>query len=156
MLTHNEVKELFDYDQNGSLIWRTGREDGYKTHRQAGVIAGILAGPYLKVSINSVKYSIHRLIWMWHHGYWPPYIDHINGDTYDNRIENLRECTPTQNAGNASRGPMRGIEKHGRKYRVRICTNYGKIELGSYETLDEALAARADGHREYFGEFTRD
>lgn len=71
---------------------------------------------------------------------------------FNNKIENLRECTASQNSGNANWGPMRGIEKHGRKYRVRISTDKGKIELGSYENLLDAITARNQGYYAYFGE----
>lgn len=155
MLTQDEVKALFDYHPDGWLIWRTGRTDRYETHRGPGELAGIVGGVYLHVSIRSAKYTIHRLVWMWHHGVWPKRIDHINGDKLDNRIENLRECTPSQNAGNASYSSMRGIERHGRKWRVRISTERGKIELGSYEDLGDAMIARDAGHLDYFGDFAR-
>lgn len=156
MLTQEKVKELFDYDSRGYLIWKSVRDDGYKSHREVGAIAGTQVGLYLRVSIDSVKYTVHRLIWFWHHGYWPKNTDHINGNTLDNRIENLRECNAIQNQGNAGWSTMRGIEKHGRKYRVRITGSGWKKELGSFETLEEALAARDAGHREYFGEFARE
>ena len=45
--------------------------------------------------IKFLKY--HHLVWVWHKGYWPTQLDHINGDKSDNHIENLREVTMSEN-----------------------------------------------------------
>lgn len=153
MLSYEEVKSTFDYRLDGYLIWKTESGNDKRTHRKVGAQAGVRSGPYLHVSIRSIKYTIHRLVWFWHYGYWPEYIDHINGDYLDNRIENLRECNQTQNAGNANWGELRGIEKHGLKYRVRITGTGWRKEIGSFMSLDEAINARDMAHLEYFGEF---
>jgi hypothetical protein len=141
MLTQTQLRRAFDY------------EDGWLIDQLTGERIGVVKARYLYVTINYKTYLVHRLIWIWHYGNCPDRIDHIDGNGFNNRIENLRECNQSQNSGNASWGPMRGIEKHGRKYRVRISAEYGKIELGSYETLEAAIVARDEGYRDYFGEF---
>ena len=53
---------------------------------------------YRYVEINGISYYSHRLIWFMHYGTWPKgQIDHINGIKDDNRIENLREATASEN-----------------------------------------------------------
>jgi hypothetical protein len=63
-------------------------------------------GGYYMVSVHfgHKKYKqvrLHHLIWVWETGKWPiGEIDHINGDRNDNRFENLREASISQNRTN--------------------------------------------------------
>jgi len=45
-------------------------------------------------------WMVHKLIYLWHHGFVPEQLDHINRDTTDNRIENLRPADTANNAQN--------------------------------------------------------
>lgn len=143
MFTQEQLRRAFDYS------------NGYLIDQLTGCVVGGPKNRYWYITINYKTYLGHRLIWKWHYGTDPDRIDHIDGNGFNNKIENLRECTQSQNQGNANWGDMRGIEKHGRKYRVRISGSGWKKELGSFETLEAAIEARNAGHREYFGEFTR-
>lgn len=88
--------------------------------------------------------------------------DHINGNTLDNRRCNLRIATPSENNMNSvlrkdNVSGCRGVfwNKLNRKWRARIAV-YGKnIEIGSFESKEEAIAARKKVEIEYFGEFIR-
>ena len=142
MLTQQQVRRAFDYDEEGWLV------DQITNQR-----VGSVKDRYVYITVNYKTYLAHRLIWLWHYGEFPDRVDHIDRDGFNNRIENLRECDQRQNSGNATHHPLRGIELHGRKWRVRITTDNGKIELGSYATQEEAIAARNKGYRDYFGEF---
>lgn len=46
---------------------------------------------------------VHRLVFLYHHGWLPTELDHINGNRSDNRIENLRPVTREQNMGHRGR-----------------------------------------------------
>jgi hypothetical protein len=142
MITQDQLKSLYDY------------ESGRLVHRTSGQVFGCRRGAYIKGNIDGVTYFEHRLIFLWHHGYMPDITDHKNGDHLDNRIENLRAVTQSQNMGNSHCSPMRGIEKHGRKYRVRIIGEGWRKELGSFNTLEEAVQARNEGHVAHFGQFS--
>lgn len=74
--------------------------------------------------------------------------DHINGNKFDNRRENLRFCTVSQNQKN------RGVNKnntsgypgvnlvYGCRWYASIWHENKKIHLGTYETFKEAVGAR--------------
>ena len=80
-----DVKQLFDY-KKGKLFWKSGRRAGH-----------LRPDGYRYIVIEKKTYLEHRLIWLYNYGYLPKEIDHINGSGKDNRIENLRSCTHSQN-----------------------------------------------------------
>ena len=90
---------------------------------------------------------VHRMVWLLNTGEWPKKtIDHINGDTLDNRFENLRDCT--QEVNNWNKMPYKGsifkgvYKRSVGNWAVNIAVGGGKNEgLGSYVCLGEALKA---------------
>lgn len=103
------VRRIFDYDQNrGCLTWREANKADYPTlaafmrcKKRSGEVFGT-PGKYAKVQVVGNSYLLHRIVWIWHHGDIPlgMLIDHINGETRDNRIENLRIADTALNAAN--------------------------------------------------------
>ena len=83
-------------------------------------------------------------------------VDHINGDTLDNRKENLRICQHINNIQNQkSRGgksPYRGVTKHKKGWRARITVNYERKCLGVYSTQEEARGAYIEATKKYYRE----
>lgn len=84
-------------------------------------------------------------------------VDHKNGDSLDNRRENLRICTRQQNVWNrrGSRPGFKGVFRHGRKYRAKIMINRQTLDLGGYLTPIEAARAYDRAAIQHFGEFAR-
>jgi hypothetical protein len=97
---------------------------------------------YHSCKYKNKSYLTHRLIYILHYGKIAEglVIDHINGDTHDNRIENLRAVTRQENSFNTNR---KGImwNKRNNNWRVRIGLNYKRIEVGSFKTREEAEEA---------------
>ncbi len=93
-------------------------------------------------------------------------VDHINGNHYDNRRSNLRHVTPQQNNWNLSVGRKRKLQsknavlgvswhKCTQKWRGRITYLKTMIELGVFEKKADAVAARREAERKYFGPYAR-
>jgi len=70
-------------------------------------------------------------------------IDHVNRDSLDNRRENLRFVTRSQNIINSSRlDKAKHIQRHGNKYRVRIMRDRKQYFIGAFPSIEEAIIAR--------------
>lgn len=102
--------------------------------------------------------AAHRIIWEAFNGKIPEgyMVDHINRDKRDNRIENLRLATRSQNAHNSVRpkkdGLPNGISKSGTKYRATLTVD--KVtHRERFDTLEEAIKWRAELGRTLIGEY---
>lgn len=91
-------------------------------------------------------------------------VDHINGDTFDCRRQNLRTCTAAQNGKNKKThcknktgipGVIYRKSCPHRPYMVKISVDGHQMCIGHYATLEEATQARRKAEQMYFGDFTR-
>jgi hypothetical protein len=169
-ITSLYLKEILDYNpKTGDFIWKNrpidhfNTEKGFKTFntRFSGKNAGCIVNGYVVIRINNNLYKAHRLAWLYTHGNWPQdQIDHINGDRKDNRIENLRQCSMSQNQWNEklsinNASGYKGVRFHkaSNKYGAQIGHNNKQIHLGLYTTPEEAHAAYCAKAAELFGEY---
>ena len=110
---------------------------------------------HLQGSILGRKYLAHRVIWAFHTGLWPELtIDHINGVRDDNRIENLRLVSLTENCRNRrlqanNTSGLNGIRFRDNKWQARITVGQKNIHLGVFSSRDEAITARKAAARAY-------
>lgn len=98
---------------------------------------------------KTLKVSLHQFVYWYFHGRTAEMIDHINGVRTDNRIENLREVTPSQN--NFNRSDVRGYRYRTRdkKYHAQICVNGMQHNLGRFDTEYEARMAYLEAKKQY-------
>ena len=105
------------------------------------------------IGIDGVLYKAHSLVWFYFNGTWPTkVIDHINGDTLDNRIENLRDVSHQQNSWNLqkakcnSKSGYLGVDwkPDRKKWRAQIRINGAKKLLGYFDAVEDASAAYQD------------
>ncbi len=112
---------------------------------------------YLVTRSNKKEIRLHRFLMN-----CPPtkIVDHINGDTLDNRKSNLRICTQQENTRNNNK--LRK-DKTSKYKGVSLCTygtwvaqiqvNKKKISLGYYTSQEDAARAYNKAAVEYHGEF---
>ncbi len=87
-------------------------------------------------------------------------VDHINGNSLDNRIENLRLADNAQNCSNQGKRKTnkcgyKGVSRTCNKYQAQIMHRGKKKYLGLYETPESAHAAYCAASKELNGEFSR-
>ena len=147
-LTHELIHKLFDYHEDGYLIW--------KIRTSRCVVIGSIAGGFCKsngyfmVGIYGSIHLVHRIIFFWHKGYLPENdIDHIDNRRLNNRIENLREASRQCNARNSkvrsdNLSGVKGVgwNKKAEKWIARIKVNGHTYFLGEFEFFDDAVLAR--------------
>lgn len=120
--------------------------------RKAGKKAGSIEPQgYVCIQIMGKKYKAHRLIWCMVYGAIPSdmQVDHINHIRHDNRLENLRLVSQSENERNASirkdNGAGRtGVRWHETQLRWHAFIRHeGKQKhLGSFKEFSDAVNAR--------------
>ena len=156
IISQEYLREIFDY-KDGQLIWKLPR-----SKIQVGQKTGHLNfHGYLNTKLDGKNYRTHRLIFMWHYGYLPKQIDHENRNKIDNRIENLRPATNSQNRMNTglqknNTTGIKGVYKHQNKWRVRLMVNGKSKSFGLYHDIDYAKFVADAMRYKYHKEFARE
>ena len=155
-LTYDIVREIFTYNpETGILRW--------KAHRgrvSCGSIAGSLDEKgYMRVMIDGHHYRSHRIIWLYMTGELPVFdIDHKDTDRSNNKWNNLRPATKSQNASNYMRkSGTRGISFHKatQKWTASIKHSAKQMHLGLFASKSDAMICY-NYHAAYlFGAFAK-
>ena len=162
------TKEVEDYvaknlsysPETGEFRWLTN----WGVRHSAGDLAGRLSDAgYLIISVNQIPVKLHWIAWWISFGEWPDFIvDHKNTIKTDNRIENLRRATHSQNKMNspAHKDSVSGIKgihwrKDKRLWRATIMKDGQKYYLGAYKDKMDAARAYDEACIRLHGEFAR-
>jgi hypothetical protein len=126
------------FNTDGTLSWRKGRKQV-----KAGDTAGCLnSDGYCVVSYNGSQYKIHRLVYAYHTGEWPPLVDHEDGDKSNNRFSNLRVLSYSDNCINTNKShgksSYRGVSLLNGRPRAFIQVRGRREFLGYFKTEKEA------------------
>ncbi len=156
MITQERVKQVFKYVQ-GNLYWRIKLGTRGKVGSKVG---NLNAGGYYIVQVDKVQYYIHRLIYLYHYGYMPKFIDHKHGKSIGNYIWNLRPCTVSENRANSSLNKnntsgFRGVMFHKKsgKWIGRFKHEGVNYDLGAYDDPVTASIEIEDKRKEVQGKF---
>ena len=157
----SRLHELFEYRDDGVLIRKI---DVAKNARKGDIVGNLTNYGYLNFQINGKKYFVHRIIYYMHHGHMDDtmQIDHIDGNPANNRIENLRLVTRSQNGCNRkidknSTTGVKGVSWHKNimKFEARIMKNNKRVHIGYYDTLEAAEKAITEARENEHGEYAR-
>lgn len=163
------LRECFDYDPlSGLLTWkhRPVKHFHAEQHQKAfnaklaGKAAGCVhKGGYVEMRLCGTRMLVHRIAWALTYGAFPEKsIDHIDGDTTNNRIANLRLAETAENQWNAklrvnNTSGYKGVHKRANKWAAYIAVKGKRISLGSFDTPEAAYAARCAAANDLHGEF---
>ena len=140
------MRENYRYNEvNGGLVsMKTGQPLTKRAQR------------YAQLRIDNTSYVVHRVVWYLCNGSWPTMeIDHKDGDTFNNRISNLRLAGMTHNAQNRraahknNKLGVMGVHLHKPGvYRAVIMVNGENRNLGLYKSAEAAHFAYLEAKRE--------
>lgn len=159
MLTYEKAHQLFKYLPNGELQRKVTTSNRAIKEK---IVGNIGKYGYKYFSFQAKKYYNHRIIWLLHNKEMPNYIDHIDGNPLNNKIENLRICNLTQNACNSSKrsdntSGYKGVSwfKPHKKWRARISMYKKEYHFGYFDTIEKAVNAVTIGRKKVHQEFAR-
>jgi hypothetical protein len=157
-LNQEHLHSIFEY-KDGNLYWKISNCNRAKI----GDIAGTLSGNgYKYTTVNKKRYGIHRVIFMMHHGYMPPRVDHKDGNPLNNDISNLRAATHQQNITSqklavTNTSGFKNVHWHSdkNKWCVQLLINQKKKHIGYFEDVELADLVAQEARAKYHGEFAR-
>jgi hypothetical protein len=155
--TQELLQSLFSYHEDGYFISKkTGKVVGDKVH----------AGrDYIRLCLKNKQYPFHRMVFLYHNGYLPEMLDHIDNNKVNNRIENLRPVTFQQNALNkkhmsTSSSPYKGVQKRKRLdgsyfYEVYVSVDMQSKFWGCFNDIEAANQKAISVRNQYHGQYAR-
>ena len=153
-----DLRNILKYDPvTGIFTWLVSRG-----RVKAGDVAGVVdTHGYRKIRVYGKSYRASRLAELYVMGKWPEdIIDHKNRQKDDDRWDNLRPATYSQNGMNTgirvdSSSGIKGVDWHKHKKKWRACIGFDNrhIHLGLFDDLQDAIKARQLAEIKYFGEF---
>lgn len=150
-----KLKKYLQYDKHsGEFTWVKGHRLGKK--------AGSVNNGYITIKLHQKAYQAHILAWIYVYGESPHLLlDHVDRNGLNNKIDNLRSATVSQNCANKAHYNKHGLKgigfdkRHGKWY-ANIQINKKQTRLGTFKTKEEAHEAYMKAAKNIHGEFASD
>ena len=157
-----ELKEFLDYNPDtGIFTWKKKVALNIKVGQKAGVMNSWTC--YIQIRFKGIGYKAHRLAYYMYHGVDPleNFVDHEYGDRRNNKIKDLRLASNAQNQMNHIKlrsdntSGVIGVSwaKDRKKWGANIQKNGVQKNLGYFTNKEDAIQARKEGEKKYFGRF---
>lgn len=168
------IKSLFIVDiVTGIITWNERPRShfnsnkgfkGFNTRYKGNEAGSITTHPktgkqYKRIKIDGKSFSVHRIMWLFYTGGWPNNgIDHIDGDSLNNKANNLRDVTVKENLKNKKKynsnktgccGVWLNKNNKTPRWIAYITVNKKRIHLISTPCFDSAVKARKEAEVEY-------
>lgn len=162
-----QVRSILDYDPvSGKLYWLERPREMFPRSRLWKMWNTRYAGKeaftrnhsgYFGGQIFNKRLLAHRVIWAWCYGEWPvDVIDHIDGDPVNNRIDNLRVVTQSENSKNSrisirNSSGITGVSwaSRDKKWIAYISIEGRRTSLGYFNDIASAVAARKQAEPQF-------
>jgi hypothetical protein len=158
LLSKEYLHELFEY-RDGKLFWKICKAKRIKVGQEAGCHK---EKGYFHAGIDGTNYLIHRLVFCWHNGFMPEFIDHIDGNPSNNKIENLRIATRSQNNCNSkiqknNKSGVRGVAwiEARKRWVVNCQVNKKAKQIGYFKDFELAELVAKEAQSLFHGEYAR-
>lgn len=154
-ITYERAHELFYYSDG--ILYRKTKVQGGRTDGLAGCLdKRVGRTEYMRIRIDGKSYLVHHIIWLMFNGKLPEYLDHIDGNGLNNKIENLREVSHKENMMNKKKyrnntSGLVGVSwaAKAEKWYAYIQHNKKRISLGHFDNILDAAAARISAQAVY-------
>ena len=156
-----ELKEYLDYNPDtGIFTWIKKPTNSVEVGQEAGAKH---SKGYVQIQFKGNSYFAHRIAYYMYHGVDPleNLVDHEYGDRSNNKIKDLRLASNAQNQMNHIKlrsdntSGVIGVswDKVKKKWRSTIQKNGVQKHLGHFTNKEDAIQARKEGEKKYFGRF---
>lgn len=156
----SEIAEWFSYDPEGGIVtWRRKPNRNIRIGQTAGYLWSEKKSrtSYIRVGFKGRAIFAHHIAFVCMTGEFPKgVVDHQDGDGTNNRWENLRDVSHTQNLRNQRRNSAntsgsQGVDYHraSKRWRARIIVGKKEHHLGVFQSREEAVAARKAAERQH-------
>jgi hypothetical protein len=164
MISYQRLRDVLHYDPiTGEFTWLRTLSMRAVAGQKAGSVDRVNGrNGRILIRVDGKCYRAHQLAWLYMTGEWPAAeIDHRDLNGRNNRWRNLRLASRHDNVRNCakrshSRWPFKGVRQlRSGRWNARVRLEGREINIGTFDTVEQAHEAYMAKARELFGEFAR-